>query len=600
MLVVVFISMRLQRAISRPIVALTQAAQQISLSADPSIRVETEAGAELKTLQDAFNRMLDRLQESEQALQAAHGNLEDRVRDRTRELSQEVTRRKRTQEELVVAKDLAEAASHAKTEFLANMSHEIRTPLNGIIGFTELLLTERQSLSDADQAEYLLTIQKSGSHLCELINNILDVSKIEAGRFELERIACSPREIIEDVVSVLRVQSEEKGLSLDCDAQDLPNTIESDPARLRQLFMNLVGNAVKFTEQGGIQITASVNGQQLQVEVADTGVGIATEKLEAIFDPFSQADTSVTRRFGGTGLGLAISRSICESLGGRLTIESQLGVGSVFTVLIAAPAAESQTPLVDTPLRRASSEKTPQTVDLAGRKILVVDDGETNRKLIQLILKRAGAEIVTAENGLEGVHLAQSENPEMILMDMQMPVMDGYSATRQLRTLGNDSPIIALTAHAMKGDEERCLDAGVSDYLTKPVDATNVLAMVSQWLSKEPPLAAGLGRVEGIQSKLPMDDVEFCEIVVEFVQRLREQVIEMRRLHAAGASQELARLAHWLKGAAGTAGFHDFTEPARELELATKADDLSAANTWLGQIEEIASRIVPPQTPANA
>ena len=613
MLVVFFISMRLQRAISRPIVALTTAAQQISQSADASIRVETEATAELQTLQDAFNRMLDRIQESEQALQAAHGDLENRVLARTEELSEEVARRKETQDDLEAAKEVAEAASRAKTEFLANMSHEIRTPLNGILGFTELMLTDRQGLPDAERVEYLRTIRKSGSHLCALINDILDISKIEAGRFELERIACSPREIIDEVAAVLRVRAAERGLSLDCDTNKLPETVESDPARLRQLLMNLVGNAVKFTERGGVRIIASYQAERLQIEVADTGVGISDDKLEAIFDPFSQADNSVTRRFGGTGLGLAISRKICEALGGDLSVQSELGVGSVFTASITAPPADSKTlPAANVP-RQSEPESRPDQVDLSGRKILVVDDGETNRKLIQLILKRAGAEVVVAENGLEATRAAETDLPDCILMDMQMPVMDGYAATRKLRAAGNKSPIIALTAHAMKGDEERCLEAGCSDYLTKPVDAEDVLAMVSQWLPKtpqsavvDPYIVVEPVSVESepvrlcLRSTLPLDDVEFCEIVIDFVERLQAQLVEMQRLHAAGDSVELAQLAHWLKGAGGTAGFHDLTEPARGLELAALDNDSAIANHWLKKIEDIASRIELPQLPADA
>ncbi|MBP89345.1 MAG: hypothetical protein CMJ64_21975 [Planctomycetaceae bacterium] len=308
-------------------------------------------------------------------------------------------------------------------------------------------------------------------------------------------------------------------------------------------------------------------------------------------------------------MGLAISRNICEALGGRLTVESELGVGSVFTASIAATPADPQTPQDGDSTQQAAKESATAKVDLSGRKILVVDDGDTNRKLVQLILKRSGADVVTASNGLEGVHVAQAQHPEIILMDMQMPIMDGYSATRQLRASGVILPIIALTAHAMKGDEERCLDAGCSDYLTKPVDAARVLAMVAEWLStgqqQEVP-ASDLGseldtvEVESIHSTLPLDDVEFCEIVIEFVERLRERLIEMRRVHSTGASQELARLAHWLKGAGGTAGFHDLTEPARGLEQASQSDDSMAANTWLNKTEEIASRIELPQMPVNS
>lgn len=607
MLVVIFISMRLQRAISRPIVALTKTAEQISLSADPSIRVEGQAAGELKTLQEAFNRMLGRIQQSEQALQTAHADLEDRVMARTRELSQEVTRRNETQIALEAAKEIAEAANQAKTNFLANMSHEIRTPLNGILGFAEML-ANTEHLSLEERADYLETIRKSGSHLCGLINDILDVSKIEAGRFELERIPCVPQQIVEEVVSVLKVQAEEKGLSLAFDvADDLPAAIQSDPGRLRQLLMNLVSNGVKFTEHGEIRIIArrAATASKLEFEVSDTGVGIPADKLEVIFDPFSQADTSVTRRFGGTGLGLAISRKICESLGGQLIVRSTPGVGTAFTATIDAESTEVLTGQPGPRIDQAGPAPLAAT-SLDQSRILVVDDGDTNRKLVKLILKRAGAIVMTAENGLEGVEAVQRETFDLILMDMQMPVMDGYSATRQLRSDGLGIPIIALTAHAMKGDEAKCRDAGCSDYLTKPVDAERVVAIVSKWLSQSQASAmawlqpaAALPEIQPIRSTLPADDVEFCEIVIDFVERLRTRLIEMRQIHAAGSCQQLTSLSHWLKGAGGTAGFHELTEPARELEQAAKTGDTVRCSTCLSTLEELASRIVLPLLPSK-
>ncbi len=609
MFVVLFLALRLQRAVTRPIMELTKVAEVISINADYSIRVQGNAQAELRTLQDAFNHMLDRVQSSEEAIHKAQNDLEDRVIARTKDLSKEISRRQQAQVELETAKEAAESANRAKTEFLANMSHEIRTPLNGIMGFTEVLMNDLSDVSEDDKSDYLTTIHRSGSHLVELINDILDISKIEAGRFELDRVECSPHQIIADVVAALRVQAREKGLQLDYDlATALPATIHSDPPRLRQLLMNLVGNAIKFTEEGSIRITAGMasnSPNQLQVEVADTGIGIPYEKLEAIFDPFSQADNSVTRRFGGTGLGLSISRRIAEALGGRLTVQSEINSGSVFraTIDTGSVAGTAMIESADAPTTASQAAPTSD-VNLSGHRILVVDDGDTNRKLIQLILRRAGAEVSAAKDGLEAIHATERTNPELILMDMQMPVMDGYSATRELRSNGLTLPIIALTAHAMKGDENKCLEAGCSGYLTKPVDSAMLLTMVSNELqipsdqSNESPEITpfkGSAPTTEVHSSLPTDDAEFREIVIEFIERLQGKLVEMRSFQSNHAFQRVSQLAHWLKGAGGTAGFAQFTEPAGLLETAALQNDSAACGTHMSTLEEIASRIVIPE-----
>ncbi|MCA9119223.1 MAG: response regulator [Planctomycetaceae bacterium] len=611
MLVVVLFATRLQRAISRPITELTKVAQEISINADYTIRVDGTAHAELKTLQDAFNHMLDRVQASEAAIQQAQNGLEDRVIARTQELSKEIRRRQEAQVELETAKEAAEAANRAKTEFLANMSHEIRTPLNGIMGFTEVLKNEETEISSEDRQDYLATIYRSGAQLVELINDILDVSKIEAGRFELDRVTCSPQQIITEVVSVLRVQAKEKGLQLEYKlASELPELIQSDPGRLRQLLMNLVGNAIKFTAEGTIRIVAGMipsTPDQLQIEVSDTGIGIPREKLEVIFDPFSQADSSVTRRFGGTGLGLAISRKITEALGGRLTVQSEVGVGSVFRATIDTGSVIGQA-LIRTPDNSvpASASGHQSNIRFPGNRILIVDDGETNRKLIQLVLRRAGAEVSTASDGLQAIHITEEKKPELILMDMQMPVMDGYSATRELRSKGFKRPIIALTAHAMKGDEEKCLQAGCSGYLTKPVDSPQLLEIIARELNAidggtvvAPPVESSYSDAsdtDAIYSTLPMDDDEFREIVVDFVDRMRDKLLEMRSVQSGNSFQRLAQLAHWLKGTGGTAGFAPLLIAAGKLEGAALAGNSAECSRHLSEIEQIAERIVVPRS----
>ncbi len=620
MSMVIVVSGRLQRPISGPILALTKAAELISLNADRSIRVTGHADAELKTLQAAFNRMLDDVQRSELALQTAQNELESRVVARTKELSTEIRRRQEFQVELESAKEAAEAASQAKTDFLANMSHEIRTPLNGILGFTDVMLNDTYHLSADEQRDYLTTIRNSGAHLVRLINDILDVSKIEAGRLELEYLPCSPQQIIGEVVAALSVQAREKGLQLECDvASNLPQMISSDPNRLRQLLINLVGNAIKFTEQGSIRVVAGLSPQssrKLQLDVIDTGMGIPREKLDMIFDPFSQADTSVTRRFGGTGLGLAISRKIAETLGGQLTVQSEVGVGSRFQAIIdlGEPITDAAACVRQELPNTALAEPAHAGDSLVPYRILVVDDGDTNRKLIQLILTRAGATVLSAENGLESLRATDREHPDLILMDMQMPVLDGYSATRELRARGLTVPIIALTAHAMKGDEEKCRAAGCTGYLTKPVEGPRLLACVARQLGHPvevpiaksdftaPPCNATTRErpsptpitAAAIYSVLPTDDADFCEIIAEFVERLQGKLTEMRQAHNSGDFSQLACLAHWLKGSGGTAGFGSFTEPARQLETAAAAQDAEACGNSLAVIDQLAARLVVP------
>ncbi|MFZ2874726.1 MAG: PAS domain S-box protein [Phycisphaerales bacterium] len=398
----------------------------------------------------------------------------------------DVTETRAASAKLLDAMHAAEAASKAKSDFLANMSHEIRTPMTAILGFADLLAEgSDDSLSDSQRRDALETIRRNGEHLLTIINDILDVSKIEAGKVTIECVPTDPRALVDQVVALMQVRASGRGVSLVHVATDgTPRGVLTDPLRLRQIIVNLVGNAIKFTDKGEVRITTRTAPDQpdaLCIEVRDTGIGIPPELLSTLFSAFTQADSTVTRRFGGTGLGLHLSRLLARLLGGDIKVRSTEGVGSVFTVTVHAPA-------VSIP-RAADSTPREPVIGLAGLRILVAEDGPDNRRLIQHVLKRAGATVTIVENGQEALSAVRRSGPaafDLILMDMQMPVMDGYSATQELRRLGSTTPVIALTAHAMTGDRERCLAAGCSDYETKPLSVPRLLAACARHAGRTP------------------------------------------------------------------------------------------------------------------
>ncbi len=393
----------------------------------------------------------------------------------------------------------AEAANRSKSEFLANMSHEIRTPMTAILGFADALLHEADmDTAPLERREAVETIRRNGEHLLALLNDILDLSKIEAGKIGLETAPCSPADILAEVVDLMRLRAEEKHLPLHVEpAGPIPESIHTDPLRLRQILINLVGNAVKFTQKGEVRIAARLVDEsgappRLRFDVIDTGIGLNREQISRLFQPFTQADSSTTRKFGGTGLGLTISRRFAEMLGGDICVESAPGKGSTFTVTIEVGPMDNVR-MIDiadrvAPLNaRATSPPAAATAAaerLLGRRILIAEDGPDNQRIIALILKNAGAGVTVMENGRMAVDEALSarergEPYDLIFMDMQMPVMDGYLATRELRSRGYTGPIIALTAHAMSDDRAKCLDAGCDDYASKPIDRAGLIQIAA-------------------------------------------------------------------------------------------------------------------------
>ena len=415
-------------------------------------------------------------------------------------------------EDLQRAREKAEAAATSMSLFLANMSHELRTPMTAILGFAEVLSEEQAN--PADQSFAVGAIRRSSEDLLTIINDILDLSKIEAGGMGVEIVSCAPLSTIQDAVALMQAQALAGGLELFMELKaPVPEIIETDPTRLRQILINLIGNAIKFTEHGGVKVVVDLNKEKLEpridqdssdappadirlrIQVMDTGIGINDAQRNRLFQRFTQADPSTTRRFGGTGLGLTISRHFSRMLGGNITSTSEVGLGSVFTVEIGIGNAGPHEMVsilppyphekVNLKLKNGAASNNPKQ-SKKEITVLVAEDGEDNQRLIVHHLSRAGMKVIVANNGLEAVDLAvaaqkQSSAPDVILMDMQMPIMDGYEATLKLRELGWRGAIVAITAHAMTGDRERCTQAGCDDYLTKPINSKALIQTVQKF-----------------------------------------------------------------------------------------------------------------------
>jgi signal transduction histidine kinase/CheY-like chemotaxis protein len=472
----IFLSRHYMEVISGPIVHLVDVARTVSQDKDYAIRATKCDDDELGKLIESFNSMLHEIHIRDQELESHKQDLEEKVANRTEELLA-------LNKDLERARKEADDANQAKSEFLANMSHEIRTPMNAILGFTELLT---RKISGDEQKRWLQSISSSGKTLLSLINDILDLSKIEAGRMMLDFRPVNPRSIFSDIINIFKTKCEKKQLTFETEvASDLNESLVLDETRLRQILFNIVGNAIKFTEKGYIRLSVrqqyskpDKSALDLIFSVEDTGIGIPEDQQKIIFDAFRQQVGQSHAKYGGTGLGLAITRRLVEMMGGQIQLKSVSGKGSTFSILIKDVAVASVVPKMTRPVLELAD------IQFVHATILSVDDIETNRLLLKDFLSPYSLKIVDAENGEQAIEMARKVRPQLIFMDMKMPVMDGYTATKAIKADKDLAtiPVIALTASVMKDNIHEIVAAGCNDLLQKPVGSEDVIRMLMKYL----------------------------------------------------------------------------------------------------------------------
>lgn len=509
-------------------------------------------------------------------------------RDRTLQgvfaAARDVTERKRVEAELQQAKAVAESASQTKSEFLASMSHDIRTPMNAIIGIADLLAKTPLS---PDQDKYVQIFRRAGDNLLHLINDILDLSKVEASQLELEHTGFSLNDLLEKVAEMVALRAHEKGLALVFEiAPNVPTNLVGDPTRLRQVLLNLVGNAIKFTESGEVALRVTQNAESavsgaLRFTVSDTGIGIPTEKLDTVFERFTQADSSTTRRYGGSGLGLTISKRLVELMEGRIYVESKLGMGSVFSFVVPLEIWADGRRRTAMPI---GADAEPALLPL---DILLVEDSPDNRTIAVAYLSDTPYRVDIAENGAIACEKFKTGIYDIVLMDRQMPVMDGLTATRTIReweqTNGRSpTPIIALTAAALKGDQEKCMAAGCTAYLTKPIKQEALLQAIKDHSVIAPPTSKSKNGPEGpIHVRM---DPKFADLIPLFLQNRRQNVVAIQAALDRNDFAAITTMGHDMKGAGSSYGFPTISDIGAALEEAAGRADPAASRKWVAEL----------------
>jgi PAS domain S-box-containing protein len=487
-------------------------------------------------------------------------------------ISEDITDAKQIASELRDAKEAAEAASQAKSDFLARISHEIRTPMNAIMGMTELALDTELS---ADQKEYIESVRQSSSHLLRIINDILDFSRVDAGVLSLVPVTFDLFEVVEEAARSAEAMLGARPITLEMDlSEDLPRHVVTDPDRLRQVLLNLLGNAVRFTARGEIELRAFSGAKDGEIEftVRDTGIGIPKQVQANIFEAFSQSPDSAAAG-GGTGLGLAISARLVELMGGRIWVNSEVGAGSTFHFTVRVLPAEEGV--------RGLEDDQAAAIELPPLRVLLAEDHAVNRALAVRLLENAGHDVVVARDGREAVAMFQRHPVDLVLMDVRMPELDGLEATRAIRDLeagsGAHTPVIALTAHAMRGDRERCLDAGMDGYVAKPISRAALFKAIAVVIGDGHP--GRLQRGAAVPMSSPGDPLESQRAF--FLQSSRDEVVAIEDALSRGDCEEAARLAHGLAGSTGFFKEQEASARARELMGIAESGDVDQARRCL-------------------